>query len=469
MNKNSIIEYFERSARDRQKWNRRNRYYHQELERYFKFLIPKGSSVLELGCGTGELLDVVSPSRGVGIDFSSEMIKIAKAKFPHLDFRVEDAEDLKIEQKFDYVILSDLIGSLLDVQRAFVQLKKVSTAKTRVIVTYYSYLWEPVLKLAQKLKLKAPSPLQSWLSLADIENLLNLSDFEVIKKGCRFLMPIYIPFISTFFNRIIANLPLLNKLSLTEVIIARPKPSGANRDYSCSVIIACRNEKENICPNIERMPRLGKHTEIIFIEGHSKDGTLEEIKKQIKVFPDRDMKVLVQDGIGKADAIRKGIAHAQGDILMIFDADLTISPEELRKFYDVLASGKAEFVMGSRLVYPRAEGAMRFLNLLGNKFFSSVFSYLLGQRIKDTLCANKALFKSDYLKIKNVHSLFGGDFDPFGDFELIFGASVYNLKIIEIPIRYSARTYGSTQISRFRHGWLLWKMSWIALRKLRMI
>ncbi|MDD2688636.1 MAG: glycosyltransferase [Candidatus Omnitrophica bacterium] len=467
MDKKLLIDYFNRCAKDRRKRRRRNHYYYEQLESYFEFIIPQGSSVLEIGCGTGETLNALKPARGLGIDFCPEMVRLARNEFPHLEFRVEDIEELKTTEKFDYVILSDLVGLLLDVQTAFNQLKKVCSARTRVIIVNYNYLWEPVLKLAEKIGLRTPQLLQNWLSLPDIENLLYLSNFEVIKKGCRVLLPIYIPIVSTLFNKFISKLPLLSRLSLVQIIIARPKPFSVVEDnYSCSVVIACRNELGNIRPTIERIPKMGSHTEIIFVEGHSKDGTLLEINGQIKNFPEKDIKVLIQDGIGKGDAVHKGFSHAKGDILMVLDADLTVYPEELQKFYDTLASGKAEFAMGSRLVYPIEEGAMRFLNLVGNKFFSIVFSYLLEQRIKDTLCANKAFFRRDYKKIEMVRDLLG-NFDPFGDFDLIFGAAKYNLKILEIPVRYNPRIYGTTQISRFSHGWLLLKMCWIAFWRLK--
>lgn len=470
MDKKGLVEVYNQMAKNRQAWKAKNRYYYQQLEKYFSFIIPAGSAVVEIGCGTGELLNAVHPSRGMGIDFASAMIEIAQRKFPHLEFRVDDTEELKCEEKFDYVILSDLIGSLTDIQKAFGSIKKLCAPKTRVVISYYNYLWEPILRFAERSGLKTRLPLQSWLSLSDIENILYLNDFEVIKKGYKLLLPKYLPLISAFFNKFLANLPLLRRLCLTEFVVARPRSELPHsvKDYTCSVIICCRNEKGNIRPNIERIPDLGKHTEIVFVEGHSRDGTLEEIKKQIPLFPHKDIKVFVQDGIGKGDALRKGFTHAQGDILMVLDADLTVAPEELTKFYAALASGKGEFIMGSRLVYPVEEGAMRFLNLLGNRFFSLVFTYLLEQRVKDTLCANKAIFRSDYQKIEQTRRLLG-EIDPFGDFDLIFGAAKYNLKILEIPVRYVARSYGITQISRFRHGWLLLKMCWVAFWKLKMV
>ncbi|MDP2724847.1 MAG: glycosyltransferase family 2 protein [Syntrophales bacterium] len=178
--------------------------------------------------------------------------------------------------------------------------------------------------------------------------------------------------------------------------------------------------------------------------------------------------MLRQSGVGKGDAVRLGFAHAKGDILMILDADLTVPPECLPRFYDVLHRGKGEFANGVRLVYPMEKEAMRFLNLMGNKFFSRAFSWLLGQPIKDTLCGTKTLWKSDYDRIVANRSHFG-DFDPFGDFDLLFGAAKLNIKIHEVPIRYMERSYGATNIQRWRHGWLLLKMVFFAVRRIKFV
>jgi len=228
--------------------------------------------------------------------------------------------------------------------------------------------------------------------------------------------------------------------------------------FSTTIVIPCRNERGNIEAAVQRIPPFGGHQEIIFVDGHSTDGTIEEIQHVMAAYPDKDIRLLVQDGTGKGDAVRKGFAQATGDILMILDADLTMPPEDLPKFYDAIASGKGEFINGCRLVYPMESQAMRTLNLLGNKFFSMAFSWLLNQRIKDTLCGTKVLFRRDYERLVTNRHYFG-DFDPFGDFDLLFGASKLNLHILEIPIRYQDRTYGSTNIQRFAHGWLLLKMT----------
>ncbi len=469
LNREEMRKHFDSIALQRDTWKKKNWYYYREIERLCRFAIPEGSSVLEIGCGTGDLLAAVKPKRGVGLDFSPQMVKIAQHKYPELEFQIGEAESLEFGERFDYVILSDLVGYFDDIQQAFGALKRVTGPDTRVIITYYNYLWEPILKLGERFGLKIKQPIQNWLPLSEIENLLYLSEYEVVKKGHWLLFPKYIPLFSAFVNRVMAELPFFRKLCLIEVIIAKESGSPQkDRDYTTSVIIPCRNEKGNVEEAVARIPKMGSSTEIIFVDGSSADGTVEEIERITKKYPKKDIRLIHQgEGRGKGDAVRKGFSAACGAILMILDADLTVQPEDLPKFYDVLAQGKGEFINGSRMVYQMEDQAMRCLNILGNKFFSLAFTYLLEQKFRDTLCGTKVLFRRDYEKIvRNRH--FFGDFDPFGDFDLIFGASKLNLKIVEIPVRYKERTYGETKISRFTHGWLLLKMCGVAFWKLKM-
>lgn len=470
-NKKRVLEAMEKLAPLRDKYIRRNRYYYKNLRNFFKFNIPEGSRVAEIGCGTGYLLNSLNPSHGLGIDFSPSMIEIARQNYPHLNFEVMDAEQLSIEEKFDYIVISDTLGYLEDIQQAFAEMKKMVHPGTRILISYQNFLWEPALWLAQKLRIKMPHPRLNWLNRGDVINLLQLEGFDVIKWGRRFLLPVNIPIFSWFVNKYIANLPIFNSLCLTGFTIARlpdVRPEK-NADFSVSVIIPARNEKGNIEAAVLRVPEMGKHTEIIFVEGNSTDDTLEEIKRICEVYKDRrDIKYLVQEGKGKGDAVRKGYDHATGDILMILDADLTVPPEDLPKFYEAIATGKGEYINGTRLVYPMEDEAMRALNIMGNKFFSVMFSWLLGQRIKDTLCGTKVLTAENYRKLAANRAYFG-NFDPFGDFDLIFGSSKLNLKLVEVPIRYRARIYGDTNISRFRHGWLLLKMVAYASNKIKFV
>jgi glycosyltransferase involved in cell wall biosynthesis len=315
-----------------------------------------------------------------------------------------------------------------------------------------------------------PLRIQNWLSVDDIANLVGLCEWEVVKMGHRFLAPKYVPVVSTVANRVVAKLPLVGRFGLMAYLVARPRTvSPSTSTATCSVIVPCRNERDTIEPAVLGIPDMGAHTEIIFVDGASTDGTRAKIEEMIQKYgANRDIQLVLQDTPrGKGDAVRLGFEAATGDILFILDADLTVDPGDLPKFYRAIVEGKGELAIGSRLVYPMERRAMRFLNLVGNKFFSALFTWILEQRITDTLCGTKVLRRDDYLKIK-ANRRFFGEFDPFGDFDLLFGAAKLNLKIVEIPVRYRERVYGTTKISRWRHGVLLLRMSWLAIRKLKL-
>jgi hypothetical protein len=398
------------------------------------------------------------------------MISRARQKHPQLQFIQLDVYDLDLNDTFDIIILSDVVNDLWDVQIIFERIRKHTTPQTRIIINFYSHLWEQPLKLAQRLGLATPTLPQNWLTVEDIYNLLYLTNFEVIRNWEEFLWPLNTPLLASLFNRYGAKLWPFKKLVLSNFILARPKPQQTNphEESVVSVIVPARNEAGNIENILQRTPKMGKVTEIIFVEGHSKDNTYETIEKAIANSPRHNCKLFRQRGKGKGDAVRLGFEKASGDILMILDADMTVPPEDLPRFYEALRCGNAEFVNGVRLVYPMEKQAMRFLNLLGNKLFSIAFSWLLGQPMKDSLCGTKALTKKNYIKIVENRSYFG-DFDPFGDFDLIFGAAKLNLKIVDMPIRYRERIYGETQISRWRHGRLLLKMVVFAAWRIKFV
>ena len=463
-------DFFDALAPTRDRDKARHWYYYRCLTAFLQFVVPPGQRVLEVGCGTGDLLAAVDPVFGVGLDISRAMLTIARRKYPHLHFVQSDAHWPALSGRFDYIILSDLVGDLEDVQEAFARLIPLTDPGTRLIITYYNYLWEPVLKLAERLGLKSPQNAQNWLPVDDIEGFLALSGFATIRKGYRLLLPVSIPGLSWCCNSILAHLPGVHRLCLTQYLVARVAPDPADRrKYSCSVIVPCRNEAGNIREIVNRTPALGAGTEVIFVDGNSTDGTVDRIQETIASYQGPNTIRLTHqgEGVGKGDAVRKGFEAATGELLIILDADVSVDPESLAKFYRAIADGHGEFVNGSRLVYPMERQAMRLLNLIGNKVFSMIFTWLLEQRLRDTLCGTKALLKRDYEKIKAGRSYFG-EFDPFGDFDLLFGAAKQNLKIVEVPVRYRDRTYGETKIKRFRHGLLLLQMCWIAFKRFRM-
>ena len=465
-----VLELAQRLAPERNRWIERNAFFYEQDEKYMRFLVPEGLRVLDLGCGTGRMLAALKPARGVGVDISSNMIEIARRDFPDLEFVVGDIEDSAVVSSltgpFDVIVLSDTIGTLEDCQATFERLHGLCTPDTRLVVAYYSRLWEPVLRVGELIGQKMPILQQNWLSTGDIANLLRLADFDVIKREWRQLLPKRLLGLGTLVNSYIAPWPVIRRACLRNYVVARSMKALTRRALSATVLIPCRNERGNIEAAVTRLPRFCDDIELLFVEGHSRDGTLEEIRRVMAAHPDRDIKVLRQNGTGKGDAVRTGFAAARGDVLMILDADLTMPPEWMPKFYEALVSGKGEFINGTRLAYPMENEAMQLLNHIANRVFSWLFTWLLNQRFTDTLCGTKVLTRKHYLSIAANRGYFG-DFDPFGDFDLIFGAAKLNLKVIEIPVAYANRTYGETQISRFRHGWLLLRMVAFAFRKLK--
>ncbi|MBF0504282.1 MAG: glycosyltransferase [Candidatus Omnitrophica bacterium] len=462
-----LARYYDSLALRRDGWRHRNYYYYSLLEKQYRYFIPEGKRVLEIGCGTGDLLAALKPSWGVGVDISDGMIEQARGKYPSLHFYKGTIQEVALTEKFDYIVLSGLLSDLEDIQTFLASLKKFCTPDTRIIIEYYSYLWQSLLKVAEHIGFKMPQREANWLTFNDINNFLRLAGLEIIKSERTTLLPFNIWPISYLVNRYIAKLPGINGLTLNHFIIARVLFEPA-LDHSVTILVPCRNERGNIEQAVSRTPAFGSHQEFIFVEGHSQDGTYQEVERVIQAYPHKDIKLFKQEGRGKGDAVRLGFARAKGEVLMILDADLTVAPEEMPKFYEALCSGKGEFINGCRLVYPMEDEAMRFLNRVANKFFGLFFSWLLGQRFKDTLCGTKVMFKYHYEELAANRHYFG-DFDPFGDFDLIFGAVKLNLKVIELPIRYKSRIYGTTQIQRFRHGLLLLQMCWFAMKKIKFI
>jgi SAM-dependent methyltransferase len=445
---------------------------HRDLAQALARLVPPDASVLEVGCGTGDLLASLPNPRRVGIDYLPEVVAAARARHPNVTFEVADAtrpiEDLP--QRADAVICDRLCHSVLDVRALLAGLKRRLAPDGRIYLTAFNYLWEVPVRLAELAGWKRPAPTANWLSDTDFRNLYDIVGLEVVRFEDRLLLPVEVPGVSTALNRYVVRAPGAGYASLYRIYVLRDRGRAAPpRRASVSVVVPARNESGNIAAAVARTPPMGASTELIFVEGNSTDDTWGAVERAVRTYDGPlKLRAFQQTGKGKGDAVRLGFARATGDVLMILDADLTVPPEDLPEFYEVLAGGHADFVQGTRLVYPMEAGAMRFFNKLGNVAFSQLFTYLLQQPIKDTLCGTKVLWRKDYERIAAGRQAFG-DFDPFGDFDLIFGAARLNLKIVEIPVRYRDRTYGETNISRWKHGFLLLRMSAVAARKIKFV
>ncbi|MBV8551999.1 MAG: glycosyltransferase [Acidobacteriaceae bacterium] len=454
-------------AASRANWIWKNRYYYELLSRLLRHVIEPDKRILNVRCQIGLFLDAINPAHGVGVDISPEMIDIARQTHPRFTYFESSPEDFQSAEKFDYILLCD-VGEIVDIERTLLQIRSACDRHSRLVIYSYNHLWEPVLRLAQKLRLKIPQAEQSWLSEHDLIGLLSLAGFEWLKTYRTALFPKYIPLASTFANRILAKLPLLNRLCMIQVLIARlaPRPLDPST-VTVSVVVPCKDEKGNIEDAVRRTPELGRRTELIFCDDKSTDGTGNEVRRMQQLYPDRLIRLVNGPGICKSKNVWTGFEAATGDILAILDADLTVMPEELPYFIHAITNGQAEFVNGSRLVYPIPKSAMKGANMAGNKFFSLVFSYLLGQRIKDTLCGTKVMWRSDWNRMRPMVGTWG-TMDRWGDYDLLFGAAKLNLRILDQPVHYQERIYGATKMTKvFKNGLIMLEMCLHGFRKLK--
>ncbi len=454
-------------AATRAKWIRRNKYYYECLKRLLRHLAEPGKRVLNIRCQTGFLLEALKPSYGVGLEISPEMVAVARAAHPQFTYYEVFPEDFAPQEKFDYILLCD-VGDIADVQKTLLRLQTACERHTRLLIYTYNDAWEPLIALAQRLHLKIPQTQQNWLSEQDLIGLLTLSGFEWLKTYRSALFPKYVPLLSAFMNRVVAKLPLIGRLCMIEVLVARAKPKPVDAsEFTVSVIVPCKDECGNIENAVLRMPELGRSTEIIFCDDKSTDGTADEVRRLQKLYPERNIRLVEGPGICKSKNVWAGFEAATGDILLILDADLTVMPEELPYFIHAITRGGAEFVNGSRLVYPVPKAAMKSANVFGNKFFGAVFSYLLGQRIKDTLCGTKVLWRTDWERIRPMIGAWG-TMDRWGDYELLFGAARLNLRILDQPVHYQERIFGATKMTKvFKHGLIMLRMCAHGFRRLK--
>jgi SAM-dependent methyltransferase len=476
--KSRVQTFYDNLGADWEQWVARSRYYHAALERILRFIVPPGQRVLDIGCGNGDHLASLQPALGVGVDLSEGMLSLARNKHAGFEYHHQAAEELSLpahevrngEGGFDVITMVNAVGEFADVLAAFKRLQPLVRPDTRVVILFYNHLWEPLMRPATALRLKLDNPTQNWLSFDDLRGFLHLAGFEVVKIGARMPCPKYIPGVAELMNDVLGRLPLLHRMGFVHYLVARPEMPllQAPEKHSCTVVVPCKNEEDNIPKIPARVAEMGAFTELIFVDDCSTDATAERVRELIAAHPERRITLVSGPGQGKGAAVRAGLEHATGDVLMILDADMTVMPEDLPAFFEAITENKGEFINGSRMVYPLVGDAMRPLNILGNKLFATVFSFLLEQRIKDTLCGTKVVMRHNYTQILAARAYFG-DIDRWGDYDWIFGAAKGNLKIVELPIHYVERTAGVTKMTkRFKNGLIMARMCWVALRKLKM-
>jgi SAM-dependent methyltransferase len=446
----ALSSYFDRLADDWEPYRARNAYFHSTQRALFRTYVPPGISVLELGCAKGDLLAAVGPARGVGVDVSPRMVEQASRKHPDLEFIAADASSFDTPERYDCILLNNLLEYVADIQGLLSNCRRLLKPRGRILISTLNPVWTPLLRIGERRGLCTPDTRRNFVTGLDAANLLSLSGFEVVKLARRTILPKRIPLLAPAVNLLASQTPVLRRLCLTEFLVARPAAPVA--DHSVSVVVPCYNEAANIAECVRRVPRMGTHTEVIVVDDGSKDGTADQVKPELN--PGVEVRCLsYQPNRGKLNAVRTGFEAARGDILMILDADMTVPPEDLPYFYGPLRDGMADFINGTRLVYPMATGSMKMQNFVGNKLFGVLVTWLTGYRLSDTLCGTKAFFREDYRH-------FSMGYDPWGDFDYLFGAAQRTCKILEVPIHYQERRAGQSKMKAFRHTLALLKACW---------
>jgi SAM-dependent methyltransferase len=454
----ALRDYFETVAPDWDRWRERNRYYHDHLQELVLGPVPPGRDVLEIGAGTGDVLAAAEPHIGVGLNISERLTELARSKYPDLRFEtfVPDAVGRQAALDTDYILSVNLLDHSYDLYELFANLRDCMTERTLLITTSSNPLWSPVLRLASQLGLRMPESPRNFITNRDIASILHVLGFDVVEEALALPVPTRIPLVAPLLNAILPDLPLVKFSGSVQFIAARRRIPREH--LSVSVVVPCHNEEGNVAECARRVPDMGAGTEIVFVDDGSTDGTRAAVVTAMAEDP-RVRLIAYDTNHGKANAVRAGFAATRNDVLMILDADMTVAPEDLPKFLEPIASGTADFVNGTRLVYPMEGEAMPTVNFLGNKAFCFLVSWVVRQRVSDTLCGTKALLRRDY----ETMPLPGRD--RWGDFDLLFGAARQKLRIREIPIHYRDRMAGQSKMNVSKDGPLFlaaclagWKM-----------
>jgi ubiquinone/menaquinone biosynthesis C-methylase UbiE len=460
MERERIKAYFDRIAPVWDYWHDRNQFYHTGMSKIVQGMVPPRMAVLELGSGTGGLLAALQPSCGVGLNVAQELTERARQKYPQFEFYTTDVDQVKAPDNFfpQYLVMTNLLDYVYDVWDQLENLKPLIGDGALLVIATNNPLWAPILRFASKVGMRMPDSPRNFITNKDIRSILNLQGFDVVEEGLALPVPKRIPIVGDILNAILPELPLLRFTSSIQYIAVRSRVTRPS--LSCSVIVPCHNEEGNIAECVRRIPDMGTWTEIVVVDDGSTDQTRQRVREIMRT--DSRVRLIGFDhNQGKANAVRAGFEAARGDVLMILDADMAVMPEDLPKFFKPLQSGNADFVNGTRLVYPMEDRAMRIANFLGNKAFCYLASWIIRQRVSDTLCGTKALFKRDYMRMP-----MGGK-ERWGDFDLLFGGARLRLRILEIPVHYQERRAGVSKMRAMREGWRFLRACWHGWRMLR--
>lgn len=419
-------------ARNLDFWKEKNWYYHNQLKQIFKDVIKENSKVLQIGYGLGDILAALYPKKGVSFDDDKDILAISRRRYPIFKFTDFNFNKNKVNDKFDYVIYPNSLEHFDDIQTVFENVYPALSRSSKVVVASVNPRWEQIFYILEKLKLKRPESSRNWLRIENIKNLLEVSGYKVIDSGFRIILPVSIPLISGIINKVIRNIKILSRFCVEQFVVAQKETFSINNNLSCSVVIPTYNQAELLEYCIESIPNVGKKMQIVVVDDASSDRT-EQVMKSLSKKHHNIKYIRNERPQGEEKSLKIGIESVDLDIILTYDAKMSIPSSELVRFYNVLASKRADFVSGMRFIYPLEGQRLRQLTIIGNIIFSYLYSLFLNQRVFDPLCSIKGFYKKNYSKIKisNNNTLL----------DLLIKAAENKAKILEIPVHYSLESY----------------------------
>ncbi len=345
----------------------------------------------------------------------------------------------------DTVVISD-IEHQLNPAKNLLNLSRIVGDNTKIILLSKNMVWMILIKILKLFFSFSPKK-NNFLPSSYLDNLYSSCNLELIRQEKIIALPINIPFLTKIINRIF-RLPLLNFFCMSNIAILKKKikNSSNHKDLKISFIIPCKNEQDNIKVFEQKINENTEPDEYLFGDDNSSDKTSDEIDKLIEKLSDKKIIKYNGPGICKSENVYKGIDLSSGDIIVIYDADHTVSFEDIKFSVSIMKKTNVDFINCTRMIYPQKDGAMKFANFIGNTIFASLFSLLFKKKITDTLCGTKIFYKKDWEKIKENTSQWGMK-DLWGDFDLLIGAYKNNLKITEVPVTYYERRENETKMT----------------------
>tara|TARA_B110000977_G_scaffold125183_1_gene160299 strand:+ start:1495 stop:2904 length:1410 start_codon:yes stop_codon:yes gene_type:complete len=435
----STLNYYLKNKESRENFLKKKNFLFDEISKALNYLINDSNYVKFFCCGNSSIVNKVN-SKNIYINEINNTFINSLTKS-----EIKKEDEINKNLNFDHIVIADIEHQKF-ITKNLIDLNEKIDNECRVIVLSKSIFWSTLINFYKKIKNIGPDK-NNFLPYSNLRKIFLNTNFEIVKNEKIIFFPFQFSLLTKFINQIF-RFPVLNFFCMINLTVLKKvqKKNYQAEGKKISFIIPCKNEGGNIKFFYEKIINSTINAEFLFGNDNSSDNTLDEIKKLQQAIPNKEIKIYDGPGVCKSENVYKGINLASGEIILIYDADLTVSFDDLVNSINLLLKTDADFINCTRMIMPQQKNAMKFLNFYGNLFFAFLFSILFKQKITDTLCGTKIFFKKDWEQIKKYNNTWGAK-DLWGDFDLLLGAYKNNLKIVENPISYTDRKEDETKMT----------------------